>query len=252
MLDTSTADGGRDGTLLITTENRRGVVFRWSTRVLFGLMAVATFGVLAASREARWNEQAMYPMDPVLLQGLMVFMGVALAFAACVGPNYPRGAWRLSAEGVEFQPLRGTGKYLAWSDVEAASWGPELIRLRGAGTVIRLHLWYAPSSVQSAARAIVENRLDPRVLPPPAASATAVTVRRWMRRIAKKSLIPLSIIAIFVVGIALLGHFDPSDEWVAARRSWVIVSWFGLLAWWVLTLRKMERESWRSRRAPSP
>jgi len=240
-----TTDDSTEGTnaadvLVFTSESWRGTVVRWSPRVIACLFALFFIGMSFWMQGVRWKVSAMYPFDPVLFRSFTFLMGVLFAALACIGgPNRPRGAWRISPEGIEFEPLRGTGKRLAWGAIESVSWNsrrhPDFVRLRGEGVTIRVDLLVLSRRAKGRALCLITTGLDPSLTP--RRGAPLATLRQSL-------LIGVPLAAVFFGGIALLAHFDPSDEWYVVRRAWIALWWFALAITMCVFLA---RDRWQTR-----
>jgi hypothetical protein len=246
---------------LITTEGDRGRSLRRQSAIgvawIFLLMAtVSGLAILFRS-----GDPARRPVDgpEAMTDGqTTALLAAACTLCALVIPwliyrTAARGVWALDSLGIEYQPLRGKARQLAWADVEAiqAPWAltrtpPRVhtVRFRGRDGDLPLVLFFEdPAKAQAACAAIVRRLGDAFDFSPPLSGQIS-----W-KRVARMTAIASVFVATWAGLAVWLNFADPYGDYRGVR---VILSILPLLFLAVpLLLLRWQSPYWRYRRSPT-
>jgi hypothetical protein len=211
---------------LITTEGDRGRSLRRQSAIgaggLFLLMGIAPSVMILgygepAQRPDGHPEAMTNAQSAALLAATCGTCALAILWSIYFGP---RGVWALDRFGIEYQPLRGKPRRLAWADVEAihAPWAlsrtpprAHTITFRSRAGNLPLVLFFEePAKVQPACAAIVCWLGDAFDLSPPPSEIS-------LKRIARMTAIAVLVVVVWAALLVWLEFADPYREHRLAR-----------------------------------
>jgi hypothetical protein len=259
MSSASDAAPNESSVFLITTEGDRGRSLRRQSAIavaaMFLLMGMAPgISVLVGHSHAapRSADRAGATTDGQTA-ALLAVAGTACAVVIpwLIYRMSPRGVWALDSRGIEYQPLRGAPRRLAWTDVEAihAPWAlartpPRIhtITFRSREGDLPLVLFFDNrTDVQAACAAIVGWLGDAFDLTPPVSGQLS-----W-KRVARMTAIASAFVVAWAGLAVCLNFADPYGDYRGVR---VILSILPLLFLAVpLLLLRWQSPYWRYRRS---
>jgi hypothetical protein len=261
MSSTSDPAPSESSVFLITTEGDRGRSLRRQSTIavaaLFLLMGVAPgISILVGhSHAAPPSADRPEAMTDGQTAALIAAVGTACAVVIpwLIYRTSPRGAWALDSLGIEYQPLRGASRRLAWTDVEAihAPWalarkppGAHTITFRSREGDLPLVLFFEErDKVQAACMAIVGWLGDAFDFSPPLSGQIS-----W-KRVARMTAIASAFVMTWAGLAVWLNFVDPYGDYKGVR---VILSILPLLFLAVpLLLLRWQSPYWRYRRSPT-
>lgn len=143
----------------VTTETETG---KWNFRFLWAILALYGIAGLYFAFSFAFLPERLLPF-PVPGVWFRVFVSLIGAWSTVVVLLVPRsiarGEWRLDAEGIVYDSIRGDHRMLKWRDVEAVRWGGERIALRSGRSVLMLVLDFEPPERREEVRMFLRESL---------------------------------------------------------------------------------------------
>lgn len=172
--------------------------------------------------------------------------------------EFPRGTWRLDAEGVTHSTRRRM-RQIRWKDVEWVRWRSDVVTLKGGGKCVRVTLGYIEEPAWSAVHARLEATLGKEfdLYRHPVPDAFDAVEPAWLRPVLRAARV---VILGVVLGAALAGL----AYWIGTRYPekddhFPQMAVMGLLACllipsglWIIRVMERTNPTWRRRCVKPP